>query len=141
MNSIISSIVLLVSGIIISFLTSNVLFSIIGCSIVGLLLNRELFLSGGDEYSDPWIYPSEYFQGYQTYKEYVIVHDYHYSDYEDTVLDSVFIDTEGQIWSLGLESLDWYQLVDNEWIRKEPHYKMKRISESEFLEMGAPAYA
>ncbi len=47
---------------------------------------------------------------------------------------SVFIDAEGHIWSLGLESLEWYLLDDDEWIRNEPQYKMIMVSESEFLE-------
>ena len=135
MNRVISSIVLLVSGVIISYLSSNILFSVIGCSVISLILNRELFMSGGDNFFDSGIPSSEILQGFQTFKDYVNIHDYQYDDYKDTVVDSVFIDAGGHIWSLGLESLEWYLLVDDEWIRNEPQYKMIMVSESEFFEM------
>ena len=91
-------------------------------------------MSGGNNFFDTGIPSSEYLQGFQTFKEYVNIHDYHYDDYKYTVVDSVFIDAEGHIWSLGLESLEWYLLDDDEWIRNEPQYKMIMVSESEFLE-------
>lgn len=135
MNRIITSIVLILSGVVISYLTGNIIVSLVGCSIIGLVLNREIFSSGKSDISEIGVYPDEYHQRFQILKDHVSVHDYDYDIYEDTVQDSIFIDTDGKVWSLGLDTLDWNQLSGDNWIRAEPMKKMILVSEAEFMEM------
>ncbi len=134
MNRIISSLVLVVTGAALNFLTGNILVSVIGCSLLGLMLNQEIFSQGKSDKTDLGIYPEEYLNRFQTLKDYVKIHDSNYEVYEDAVLDAVFIDKEGKIWSLGLETLDWYQLIADDWIRAEPKKKMILLSETELTE-------
>ena len=134
MNRIISSLVLVVTGVVFNFLTGNILVSVIGCSLLGLMLNQKIFSQGKRDKTDLGIYPEEYLNRFQTLKDYVKIHDSNYEVYEDTVLDSVFIDKEGKIWSLGLETLDWYQLIVDDWVRAEPKKKMILLSETELTE-------
>ena len=138
MNRIITSLVLIVSGVVISFLTGNIIVSIVGCSFIGLVLNRELFSSGKRDISEIGVYPNEYLNRFRALKDHVSVHDYDYVIYEDTVQDSIFIDTDGKVWSLGLETLDWYKLIGDDWIGEEPTNKMILVSETEFMEMEIP---
>ena len=119
---------------VISFLTGNILVSIVGCSIIGLVLNREIVLPEKIDFSEIGVSPSEYHQRFQTLKEHVSVLDYDLDVYEDTVHDSVFLDTDGKLWSLGIDTLEWYQLINDEWMRAEPINKMILFSEAELTE-------
>lgn len=131
MNKAISAIVLIVTGLVISYLMSNILISIVVCSILGLLLNREIFSSINEEPINQGILPSEYHQRFQDFKEFLNVYDYYNELYEDTVLDSLFIDSKGILWCLGVESLDWYQNEGDIWVKNEPQNRMILVSESE----------
>ena len=134
MNRIVSSAALIIAGVVTSLLTDNFIVSILICSMLGLLLNREIIIKRDAAYDDPSIDPSEFHGRFQTLKDHVTSHDYDYPIYEDTVLDSVFIDTEGQLWCLGLESLEWYRQVGDKWEKDIPSHKMILVSESEIIE-------
>jgi hypothetical protein len=138
MNKAVSFSIFIISGVVLSFLTGNIAVSIVGCSIVGLLINREIFSSGNNLISEIGDNPDAFLSRFQALKSHVIDHDYDHHIYEETVQDSVFIDAEGEVWSLELDTLDWYQLSDNAWTRAEPMNKMILVSETEFMEMEIP---
>ena len=135
MNIIASLIILFVSGVVLRFLIGNIIVSIVGCSLIGLLINREIFSNGKSDISEIYEFPDEYLKRFQILKEHVATHDYDYPIYEDRVLDSVFIDTDGEFWSLGLDTLDWYKLSGNVWLRAKPMNKMILVSEAKFMEI------
>ena len=138
MNKLVSLIILLVSGVVLRFLTGNIIVSIVGCSIIGIVLNREIFSAGKSKISEIGDYPDVFLSRFQNLKAHVTVHDYDYPIYEETVQDSILFDTEGKLWSLELDTLDWYQLSEDVWIQAEPMNKMILVSETVFMEMKIP---
>ena len=135
MSKITYAFMMLVAGVGINYLTGNIIFSFIGCSLIGLGFNAKRIIQSKKtskfEKSELGLSPKEYLNKFKLLKDHVTLHDYDYDMYKNTVYDSIFIDTDGIIWSLGLETLEWYQLKNDNWIRAEPKNKMILINKAE----------
>jgi len=140
MGKILYGATMILAGIVIIYFTGNIVYSFLGCLIVGFIFNAKYFFSkkkenqNKEDLSDYMLSPREYINNFNKLREYVNSDKNYYDDYEYRVTDSIFIDTENNIWSLELETHNWYKYKDNTWIKAEPKHDMMIISKNQILE-------
>lgn len=140
MGKILYGATMILAGIVIIYFTGNIVYSFLGCLIVGFIFNAKYFFSkkkenqNKEDLSDYMLSPREYLNNFNKLREYVNSDKNYYDDYEYRVTDSIFIDTENNIWSLELETHNWYKYKDHIWVKAEPKYDMMIISKNQIVE-------
>jgi len=140
MGKILYGATMILAGIVIIYFTGNIVYSFLGCLLIGFVFNAKNFFSkkkedqNKEDLSDYMLSPREYLNNFNKLREYVNSDKNYYDDYEYRVTDSIFIDTENNIWSLELETHNWYKYEGSNWIKAEPKNDMIIISKNQILE-------
>lgn len=140
MGKILYGATMILVGMAIIYFTGNIVYSFLGCLLIGFIFNAKNFFSKQKkdqnkvDLSDYLLSPKEYLNNFNKLREYVHSDKNYYDDYEYRLTDSIFIDTENNIWSLELETHNWYKYKDHTWVKTEPKHDMTIISKSQILE-------
>ena len=132
MKSFYKALILIVSGLTVSFLSGNLILSILTCLILGALLSGTITKRGKKQKKKQPLFTSDEFL--DKVKEIKMINENHDEDSLNEILeDSLFFDQKDLIWSIGTGSLLWYRLDGNEWVNDTPQSKLRHIWRSSLV--------
>jgi hypothetical protein len=125
MKSSYNAIILIVTGLTVSFLSGNLILSVLTCMVLGALLSGVIRIGGKQKQEKYWFMSDEYVDKIKEIRHSEMSLDE--ESLNEILEDSIFITQTGHFWSIGTGSHSWHRFDGNNWVKDNPKSKLRHL--------------